>query len=150
MHLVKKETLALTQKRFCFFCRQWAIATTTMVRSITQAATATIGVVRRAIPTARTTCTSTAAAQTGAAAAVSTVYRFVQWQNNETIYEFSEWKASVPLTNRSTSKGECPIVKEETRTFGIETRLRNFDLSNATPMMCMNFIAELKHNFINN
>ena len=64
--------------------------------------------------------------------------------------EFSEWKASVSLTNRSTSKGECPIVKEETRTFGIETRLRNFDLSNATPMMCMNFIAELKHDFIIN
>jgi len=50
----------------------------------------------------------------------------------------------------STSKGECPIVKEETRTFGIETRLRNFDLLNATPMMCMNFVAELKHDFIIN
>ena len=61
--------------------------------------------------------------------------------------EFSEWKASVPLNNRSTS---CPIVKEETCAFSIETRLRNFDLLNATPMMCMNFIAELKHDFINN
>lgn len=61
--------------------------------------------------------------------------------------EFAAWKASVPLNNRSTS---CPIVKEETCAFSIETRLRNFDLLNATPMMCMNFIAELKHDFINN
>ena len=64
--------------------------------------------------------------------------------------EFAAWKASVPLNNRISSKGELPLVKAETRAFSIETRLRNFDLSNATPMMCMNFVAELKHDFIIN
>ncbi|MDR0873096.1 MAG: hypothetical protein LBN27_06460 [Prevotellaceae bacterium] len=61
---------------------------------------------------------------------------------------FLEWKNGLPMAgdDEGKSKGEKYFVPTENH---IIEELRRFDLSNATPMMCMIFLSELKKKFNN-
>jgi len=62
--------------------------------------------------------------------------------------EFEEWKTNIKLTERKPKNGqnEGNSVCETAMYWNLVEKIKNFDLSNATPMKCMMFLHELKKN----
>jgi len=60
------------------------------------------------------------------------------------VYEdFIQWKTNVPLKT-TPAVSPTPANVEILRAASLREKIQNFDLSNATPMECMNFLAAIK------
>ena len=75
---------------------------------------------------------------------VLSIADFPNFDNIENLNEkFLEWKNGLETSETKSNTPQKCAAFETTETTIIE-KLKNFDISNATPLECMNFLAEMK------